>query len=191
MKSLSEYSARKQESCGLPVEPLYDHRILFDVPSNSMVLSVNLRRRRLDFPQLFYRPANVQVYRAVADLIAPLVPVEADQLAFGSPVIGRSKLVCVVSSYDFLASEKAVPIDAIGLGRIDLSDGSGEFWDTRSFASAWFPGELLATDDSDEEIYARLGARNSDDGTVSYCVGRIRWKSEAVEEVSPMPNVFF
>lgn len=193
MTRFTEDAATAQSLCGLPAEPLYRIRRLFDEVSRTIVLYFEVKRGIAYVAQTYVRSVDESRYVSVADLVPAEVRLEAD-VGVGSPILlCESQLLCIVNRYNSVEGSRAhVTASFLALVAVDLRTRASEVWnvcDGRIVNCV----ELVGGAEKDKEFYAIVGCSTQEVGgyRVDYFLAHMNWYSRAIANVAELKNVFY
>src|SRR5688572_22908879 len=101
-----------QSKSGLPPDPLWERRLLYNAASSTIVLSFVISRDRIPCARLYLRHVSQDSYR-------PAIEVPNDDFSIQSPVVCVAPFVFFVLS-EWVGSGDAIAGDYKGIGRLDL-----------------------------------------------------------------------
>jgi len=192
--SHSDAVSRKQQSRGLPPEPLYDTTLLFNDASSTLVLACSVRRGRISFPHLYFRSMLQDRYTSVGELARQTFE-WTGEIGIEYPFACQEPiLVCLASEYDLSWPDTGAPVKSLGILRVDLEQKSCELWDTKDGATvAWVLQRILGCSADGNEVLAVVGFPETQvqGYEMVYSVARLSWPTRRVDRIHVLEDVFF
>jgi hypothetical protein len=192
--SFSKEVAKKQRSRGLPGEPLYGARLLFNDAAATMVLACSLRRGGIRLPQAYFRSVTQDRYIATAE-IAKRTFGWSGEIGIDYPFVCQEpRFICLASQYDLSWAETGAPIKSLGILRVDLVKKSCELWDIGDGTTVnLILQRVLGCNASGEEIFATVGFPEPGlhGYQIAYAVTRLSWSARRVDRIHTIDDVFF
>jgi len=164
---------------------------MFDPESRTLILSFNLLRGGVQFPQVYIRDIGARSYRSISELANGTLD-ERGLIGVGSPVLGGdSQLYTCITAREETAPHGRVPIEPIGIAQLSLRTQTLDVWRT----SLWFAAELLGCGPNTGELYATVGGSvvspEEQPAAVGYSISLLDWQQRTNTVIGMLDCPFY
>lgn len=193
-----EHSAARVEA-GLPVEPLLDRRLVFDAPTQTVILS-GVAKRKGAMPQLYWRRLADSMYTSIVDQYreeieggVELRGERAEYVVDTWTMSLASTLFCVVLEIEPPNGTRVRVMRCCGLLRLDLCTKQSAVWSAQSGElSDLVLSELVGPGETPDQVHAIVGYPTAERmGPVSYHVACLDFSARTVAKIGDFSRVYF
>jgi hypothetical protein len=182
-------NAERQKGLGLPAEPLFARRLLFDHASRSLVLIFNVTRGGIAFPQVYVRGPEESGYVSVTSLFDQ--DLGGESMAVETPLLAAGgRLYCLLNTRGQPSTAGHIPIFSVGIGLLDLASRTASIWPS---APAFSATELIGSTTDGSRVYAVVGVTTTtpEGKRVNYGIGELDISAQTMQVVASLPTPFF